>query len=68
MAIGAGMTSAIMNPLHGEVKAAVMGADVLMGTDLNCGAWIAEHRDPNVASSARGARRNRRRGGSAATT
>ena len=68
MAIGAGMTSAIMNPLHDEVKAAVMGADVLMGNDLNCGAWIAEHRDPNVASSARGARRNRRRGGSAATT
>ena len=68
MAIGAGMTSAIMNPLHDEVKAAVMGADVLMGNDLNCGAWIAEHRDSNVASSARGARRNRRRGGSAATT
>ena len=68
MAIGAGMTSAIMNPLHDEVKAAVMGADVLMGNDLNCGAWISEHRDPNVASSARGARRNRRRGGSAATT
>ena len=68
MAIGAGMTSAIMNPLHDEVKAAVMGADVLMGNDLNCGAWIAEHRDSNVARSARGARRNRRRGGSAATT
>ena len=68
MAIGAGMTSAIMNPLHDEVKAAVMGADVLMGNDLNCGAWIAEHRDSNVASSARGARRNRRRGGSAAST
>lgn len=63
MAIGAGMTSAIMNPLHGEVKAAVMGADVLMGNDLNCAAWIAEHRDPNAVGSARGGRRNRRRGG-----
>ena len=67
MAIGAGMTSAIMNPLHDEVKAAVMGADVLMGNDLNCAAWIAEHRDPNAVGSARGARRNRRRGGSDAT-
>ena len=35
MAIGAGMTSAIMNPLHAEVKAAVMGADVLMGNDVS---------------------------------
>ena len=33
MAISAGMTSAIMNPLHAEVKSAVMGADVLMGND-----------------------------------
>ena len=45
MAIGAGMTSAIMNPLHAEVKAAVMGADVLMGNDENCAAWISQHRD-----------------------
>ncbi len=30
MAIAAGMTSAIMNPLHAEVKSAVMAADVLM--------------------------------------
>ena len=33
MAISAGMTSAIMNPLHAEVKAAVMAADVLAGND-----------------------------------
>ncbi|MEC7916631.1 MAG: dihydropteroate synthase [Actinomycetota bacterium] len=62
MAIAAGMTSAIMNPLHAEVKAAVMGADVLMGNDENCAAWISDHRDPGVGTEARGTRRNRRRG------
>ena len=61
MAIGAGMTSAIMNPLHAEVKAAVMGADVLMGNDENCAAWISQHRDPEAEGSGRSARRNRRR-------
>jgi len=61
MAIGAGMTSAIMNPLHSEVKAAVMGSDVLMGNDENCAAWISEHRDPAAEGSSRGGRRNRRR-------
>lgn len=62
MAIGSGMTSAIMNPLHAEVKSAVMGADVLTGNDANCGSWIAEHRDPEAAGSARSGRRSRRRG------
>ena len=33
MAISNGMTSAIMSPLHEEVKAAVKAADVLMGND-----------------------------------
>ena len=61
MAIGAGMTSAIMNPLHAEVKAAVMGADVLMGNDENCAAWISQHRDAGAEGSGRSARRNRRR-------
>ncbi|HJM22035.1 MAG TPA: dihydropteroate synthase [Acidimicrobiales bacterium] len=61
MAIGAGMTSAIMNPLHSEVKSAVMGADVLMGNDQNCAQWISVHRDPNATPSSRGGRRGRRR-------
>ncbi len=63
MAIGAGMTSAIMNPLHSEAKTAVMAADVLMGTDANCAAWISEYRDPNAAvggGRARGGRRRKR--------
>jgi len=62
MAIGAGMTSAIMNPLHSEVKSAVMGADVLMGNDQNCANWISIHRDPDATPAGRGGRRNRRRG------
>ena len=61
MAIGAGMTSAIMNPLHSEVKSAVMGADVLMGNDQNCAQWISVHRDPDAIPSGRGGRRGRRR-------
>ena len=60
MAIASGMTSAIMNPMHPEVKAAVMAADVLMGTDRDCGAWIRANRDPN-APAGEGARHGRRR-------
>lgn len=57
MAIGSGMTSAIMNPLHAEVKTAVMAADVLAGNDENCAAWISEYRDPEAGGGAGGARR-----------
>ena len=63
MAIGAGMTSAITSPLHGEVMAAVMGADVMMGHDPDCKRWIARYRDPpgeglsNVREGRRGGRR-----------
>lgn len=57
MAIGAGMTSAIMSPLHEEVKNCVMAADVLNGHDANCAAWIAAKRDPNAGGGAGGARR-----------
>ena len=58
MGIGAGMTSAIMNPLHPEVKAAVMAADVLAGHDEHCASWISQYRD-----SGAGGERARRRGG-----
>jgi 5-methyltetrahydrofolate--homocysteine methyltransferase len=66
MAIGAGMTSAIMSPLHEEVKNCIMAADVLNGHDLNCAAWIAANRDPNAGGGEGGARRRpggRRRAG-----
>jgi 5-methyltetrahydrofolate--homocysteine methyltransferase len=41
MAISNGMTSAIMSPLHDEVKKAVKAADVLAGHDQDCGARVA---------------------------
>ena len=63
MAIGAGMTSAIMSPLHPEVKSAVMAADVLAGNDRDCMAWIRANRDPNAPTGARGGREGRRRRG-----
>ena len=44
MAIGAGMTSAITNPVHEEVMRSVMAADVLMGNDPDCLAWIRKYR------------------------
>lgn len=66
----AGMTSAILNPLHGGQVAAVKAADVLNGVDPNCAGWIRAHRDPaNVdfspepAGEGRGGRRGGRRRG-----
>lgn len=53
MAIGAGLTSAITNPLHGEETASVRGADVVMGHDPNCMNWISAFRAP-VADGAEG--------------
>ncbi len=46
MAIGAGMTSAITNPMHLDVIRAVMGADVMMGHDPDCARWIRRFREP----------------------
>ena len=45
MAIASGLTSAITNPLHGDVIKACMGADVMMGHDPNCARWIRKYRD-----------------------
>ncbi len=61
MAIASGMTSAIMSPLHPEVKRAVMAADVLAGNDRDCAAWIRANRDPNAPTGARAEREGGRR-------
>jgi 5-methyltetrahydrofolate--homocysteine methyltransferase len=61
MAIASGMTSAIMNPLHEEVRNAVMAADVLAGHDQDCAAWIGANREGGTGAG--GADRPRRRGG-----
>jgi len=70
MAIGAGMTSAIMNPMHVEIVKACMGADVMMGHDPDCARWIRRFREApalaaggGTAAPAEGAARGRREGG-----
>ena len=65
MAIGAGMTSAITNPLHEEVMQGVMSADVVMGHDGNCARWLKKYRQPVEEEGGAGGRRagwRRRRG------
>jgi 5-methyltetrahydrofolate--homocysteine methyltransferase len=70
MAIAAGMTSAIMNPLHEEIVKACMGADVMMGHDPDCARWIKRFRQApamaaggGAAAVSEGAARGRREGG-----
>jgi 5-methyltetrahydrofolate--homocysteine methyltransferase len=59
MAIGAGMTSAITNPLHAEEMTAIMGANVAMGHDPNCARWIQKFREPAAEGDEGAGRRNR---------
>ena len=61
MSISHGMTSAIMNPMHTEVKTAIQAADVLAGADADCAVWIREHREPSAAGAGRERRGSRRR-------
>ena len=64
MAIGAGLTSAITNPLEAPLMQAVRGSDVLLGHDAQCAAWIAAYRDPGRAGGrVRRSKRRRRPGG-----
>lgn len=70
MAAAAGMTSAIMNPLHVEDMNAIRAANVLLGHDADCRTWLKANREPAPegaeATGARGARGERRRRRSAA--
>ena len=63
MAMSAGMTSAIVNPLHSEVVQSVRAADVVMGNDPDCGRWIKVYREPVAgnADESGSHRRSRRR-------
>jgi len=64
MAIASGLTSAITNPLHGDIVRACMGADVMMGHDPDCTRWIRKFRDSAPApTGAPGEPRGRREGG-----
>lgn len=51
MAIANGLTSAITNPIEPEIKQAIMAADVMMGHDENCLAWIRTHRAAETAEA-----------------
>jgi len=61
MAIGAGMTSAITNPLEGDIRQAILAADVLTGRDPNCSTWIRTFREPLPVGEDPRRRENRRR-------
>jgi len=70
MAIAAGLTSAIMNPMHLEIVRACMAADVMMGHDPDCARWIKRFREAPPLQAAggaaivpEGAARGRREGG-----
>ncbi len=64
MAIASGLTSAITNPLHGDIVRACMGADVMMGHDPDCTRWIRKFREAAPApTGAPGEPRGRREGG-----
>lgn len=71
MVIGAGMTSAIMNPCRPQEMEMVRAANVLNGTDPNCQNWIMTYRDhqpaasgePVAAAAAPASSGGRRRGG-----
>lgn len=65
MGIGAGLTSAITNPMEPDIIQAVKAADVLAGHDPDCAAWIRRCRPPEApgvdhpGSGRRGGRRRR---------
>ena len=61
MAAGAGMTSAIMNPLHAEEMTGIMGANVMNGNDPECHRWIQKFREPVVPGEGGRERRQTRR-------
>ena len=61
MAMSHGMTSAITNPMHTDIKNAIMAADVLCGADQHCAAWIKANRAPGSSTS--GSESGGRRGG-----
>jgi 5-methyltetrahydrofolate--homocysteine methyltransferase len=61
MAIGAGLSSAILNPLHPEMMSGIRAADVVTGKDPDCASWIAAHRQQPAGDPTRRGRRGGRR-------
>jgi len=61
MAISAGLTSAITNPMEAEIRQAILAADVMMGHDENCMVWIRLNRQEISDQGASRRREGRRR-------
>ncbi len=61
MAIAAGLTSAITNPLDESIRQTILACDVMMAHDPNCAAWLTAQRPAGAAGDDRAARRERRR-------
>ena len=62
MLVAAGMTSAIVNPLHPELVQAIRAGDVLTGVDDGCTSWIKAYKTPSAeGNNSRDQRRRRRR-------
>jgi 5-methyltetrahydrofolate--homocysteine methyltransferase len=59
MAIGAGLTSAITNPMVEGLMQAIRGADVMMNHDPQCMNWITTYREPPKEGEGGGRRRRR---------
>lgn len=61
MAMAAGMTCAITNPLERQIRLAIMAADVMLGHDENCQRWLTAQRANESDGAGRRRRRSRRR-------
>jgi 5-methyltetrahydrofolate--homocysteine methyltransferase len=51
MAVASGMTCAITNPLEESTRKVILAANVFMGNDENCMAWLAAQRAARVDSA-----------------
>ncbi|MGW8251498.1 MAG: dihydropteroate synthase [Anaerolineales bacterium] len=60
MAIAAGMTCAITNPLEEHIRKAILAANVMMGLDENCEAWLRAQRFAEHGEDVTDRRRRRR--------
>ncbi|HJW91653.1 MAG TPA: dihydropteroate synthase [Anaerolineales bacterium] len=60
MAITAGMTCTITNPLEQSIRKTVLAADVMMGHDENCQVWLRAQRGEVLSEDGVDQRRRRR--------
>jgi 5-methyltetrahydrofolate--homocysteine methyltransferase len=62
MAMAAGMTCAITNPIEESIRKTILAANVMLGHDDNCLTWLNAHRaESSAGQNDRVARRERRR-------